>query len=118
MARMLAPASMVFKIGGELEISRLGYGAMRSTGRGFWGPPADREDAMRTLRRLPELGVDLIDTADAYGPFISEDLIREALHIRTTASSSQRRSGTSAGERTTSTRGRSSAVRSTSARPR
>jgi pyridoxine 4-dehydrogenase len=75
-----ASASTVFKIGGELEVNRLGYGAMRLTGRGFWGPPADPDEAMRVLRRLPELGVDLIDTADAYGPFISEDMIREALH--------------------------------------
>jgi pyridoxine 4-dehydrogenase len=80
MARMLVTGSMAFKIGGELEVNRLGYGAMRITGRGFWGPPADRDEALRTLRRLPELGVDLIDTADSYGPFISEDLIREALH--------------------------------------
>lgn len=67
-------------IGGELEVTRLGYGAMQLTGRGFWGPPADHDEAMRILRRLPELGVDFIDTADAYGPFISEDMIREALH--------------------------------------
>jgi pyridoxine 4-dehydrogenase len=79
MTGMPATAAMTFKIGGELEVARLGYGTMRLTGRGFWGPPADRDEAMRTLRRLPELGVELIDTADAYGPFISEDMIREAL---------------------------------------
>ncbi len=67
-------------IGGELEINRLGYGAMRITGKGIWGPPADREEALRTLRRLPELGVDFIDTANSYGPHVSEELIREALH--------------------------------------
>jgi pyridoxine 4-dehydrogenase len=71
---------MVFKSRGGLEVTRLGYGTMRLTGRGFWGPPADPDEAMRVLRRLPELGVDLIDTADAYGPFISEDMVREALH--------------------------------------
>jgi aryl-alcohol dehydrogenase-like predicted oxidoreductase len=79
MSTTSASASGAFKIGGELEVTRLGYGAMRITGRGFWGPPADRDEAMRTLRRLPELGVDFIDTADSYGPFISEDMIREAL---------------------------------------
>ncbi|WP_404334743.1 aldo/keto reductase [Sphingomonas sp. MMS12-HWE2-04] len=69
-----------FRIGGELEIVRLGFGAMRITGPGIWGPPHDREAALRTLRRVPELGIDFIDTADAYGPEISEQLIREALH--------------------------------------
>lgn len=72
--------SKTFKIGGEIEINRLGFGAMRVTGRGIWGPPADRAEAIRTLRRLPELGVDFIDTADSYGPNVSEELIREALH--------------------------------------
>jgi aryl-alcohol dehydrogenase-like predicted oxidoreductase len=80
MAASSAAASGKFRIGGELEVTRLGYGAMRNTGRGFWGPPADPDEVMRTLRALPELGVDFIDTADAYGPFISEDMIREALH--------------------------------------
>ena len=69
-----------FRIGGELEINRLGFGAMRITGAGIWGPPADREGALATLRRLPELGVDFIDTANSYGPEVSEELIREALH--------------------------------------
>jgi aryl-alcohol dehydrogenase-like predicted oxidoreductase len=69
-----------FRIGGELEIHRLGYGAMRITGKGIWGPPADREGALATLRRLPELGVDFIDTANSYGPNVSEELIKEALY--------------------------------------
>jgi aryl-alcohol dehydrogenase-like predicted oxidoreductase len=69
-----------FRIGGELEINRLGFGAMRVTGPGIWGPPVDRAKALETLRRLPELGIDFIDTADSYGPEVSEQLIREALH--------------------------------------
>ena len=69
-----------FRIGGELEINRLGYGAMRITGKGIFGPPADRDGALATLRRLPELGVDFIDTANSYGPEVSEELIREALY--------------------------------------
>ena len=68
-----------FSIGGDLTVNRLGFGAMRITGKGIWGPPADREEALRVLRRLPELGVNFIDTADSYGPFVSEDLIAEAL---------------------------------------
>ena len=68
------------RLAGELEVDRLGYGAMRLTGEGIWGPPADAEEAKRVLRRAVELGVDLIDTADSYGPFVCEDLIREALH--------------------------------------
>jgi aryl-alcohol dehydrogenase-like predicted oxidoreductase len=71
---------ITFKIGGDVEVNRLGYGAMRITGRGVWGEPADREEALRTLRRLPELGVNFIDTADSYGPEVSEKLIREALY--------------------------------------
>lgn len=77
---MNAAASGSFKIGGDLEVHRLGYGAMRITGPGVWGPPHDRAEAIRTLRRLPELGVNFIDTADSYGPDVSEHLIREALH--------------------------------------
>jgi aryl-alcohol dehydrogenase-like predicted oxidoreductase len=69
-----------FKIGGTLEITRLGFGAMRITGDGIWGDPADHDGAIATLRRLPELGVNFIDTADSYGPNVSEELIREALH--------------------------------------
>ena len=68
-----------FKIG-DLTINRLGYGAMRLTGRGIWGPPSDLDAALATLRRLSELGVNFIDTADSYGPDVSEMLIREALH--------------------------------------
>lgn len=69
-----------FRIGGETEIRRLGFGAMRITGPGVWGMPADQAEAIRVLQRLPELGVDFIDTADSYGPGVSEELIREALH--------------------------------------
>ena len=75
-----ATASGTFKIGGDLEVTRLGYGAMRITGEGVWGPPKDHDAALEVLRALPELGVDFIDTADSYGPFVSEDLISEALH--------------------------------------
>jgi pyridoxine 4-dehydrogenase len=75
-----AAKSGPFKIGGEIEINRLGFGAMRITGRGVWGEPPDRAEVIRTLKRLPELGVNFIDTADSYGPDISEELIREALH--------------------------------------
>jgi len=74
-----AAASGQFKIGGDLAVNRLGFGAMRITGKGIWGEPADREEALRVLKRLPELEVDFIDTADSYGPFVSEDLIAEAL---------------------------------------
>src|SRR2546421_1401086 len=69
-----------FALGGELTVRRLGFGAMRITGPGIWGEPDDREEAVRVLRRAVELGVNLIDTADAYGPFVSEELIAEALH--------------------------------------
>jgi len=68
-----------FAIGGELEVHRLGFGAMRITGRGIWGPPDDPDEARRLLRRVVELGIDLIDTADSYGPEVSENLIAEAL---------------------------------------
>src|SRR5471030_810156 len=68
-----------FLIGGETLVHRLGYGAMQITGPGIWGEPADRAEAVRTLQRLPELGVDFIDTADSYGPNVSEELIRDAL---------------------------------------
>jgi pyridoxine 4-dehydrogenase len=69
-----------FAIGGDLEVRRLGFGAMRITGDGIWGPPEDPEQARRLLRRVVELGVNLIDTADSYGPEVSENLIAEALH--------------------------------------
>ena len=65
---------------GDLVVHRLGFGAMRITGRGVWGPPADRAEALATLRRTVELGIDLIDTANSYGPHVSEEIIREALH--------------------------------------
>lgn len=67
-------------LGGDLTVNRMGYGAMRITGKGIWGPPADREGAIATLRRAIELGVNFIDTADSYGPFVSEELIAEALY--------------------------------------
>ncbi|MGA9761704.1 MAG: aldo/keto reductase [Gaiellaceae bacterium] len=67
-------------IGGELEVSRLGFGAMRITGPGIWGPPANPREAIDVLRRAVELGVDFIDTADSYGPEVSEELIAEALY--------------------------------------
>src|SRR5204862_5384435 len=65
---------------GHIPVNRLGYGPMRITGRGIWGAPSDRHAALATLRRLPEIGVNFIDTADSYGPDVSEELIREALH--------------------------------------
>ncbi len=65
---------------GSIEVNRMGYGAMQITGEGIWGPPADREGALAVLRRAVELGVDFVDTADSYGPYVSEELIREALH--------------------------------------
>jgi pyridoxine 4-dehydrogenase len=74
-----ATASGQFQIG-DITINRLGYGAMRLTGPGIWGPPHDRKAALATLHRLPEVGVNFIDTADSYGPDVSEELIREALH--------------------------------------
>jgi pyridoxine 4-dehydrogenase len=79
MERLDASKSGTFKIGGEIEINRLGFGAMRVTGKGIWGPPEDRPEALRTLKRVPELGINFIDTADSYGPDVSEELIHEAL---------------------------------------
>src|ERR1700744_2016384 len=70
----------IFTIGNELTINRMGYGAMRITGKGIWGPPADKEEAIRVLHRAVELGVNFIDTADSYGPNVSEELIAEALY--------------------------------------
>ncbi|HTE00184.1 MAG TPA: aldo/keto reductase [Mucilaginibacter sp.] len=69
-----------FVIGGDLNINRLGYGAMRITGKGIWGPPEDKDEAIRVLKRAVELGVNFIDTADSYGPYVSEELIAEALY--------------------------------------
>jgi pyridoxine 4-dehydrogenase len=76
----VATAAGTFTIGGELVVHRMGFGAMRITGEGIWGPPADRDEAIRVLRRCMDLGIDLIDTAEAYGPHVSEELIAEALH--------------------------------------
>ncbi len=67
-------------IGGDLTVNRLGFGAMRITGEGIWGPPADRDEALAVLRRTLDLGINLIDTADSYGPNVSEELIAEALY--------------------------------------
>jgi pyridoxine 4-dehydrogenase len=75
-----ATASGSFSLGGDLSVYRLGFGAMRITGPGIWGPPKDHDEAIRVLRRAVELGVNFIDTADSYGPYVSEDLIHEALH--------------------------------------
>ena len=75
-----ASAAGTFRLGGDLPVHRMGFGAMRITGKGIWGPPADREESLRVLRRALELGVNLIDTADAYGPYVSEELIAEALY--------------------------------------
>ena len=76
----IAHESGSFNLGGDMTVHRLGFGAMRITGKGVWGQPSDRPGALRVLRRAVELGIDFIDTADAYGPFVSEDLIAEALH--------------------------------------
>jgi len=75
-----AAGSGTFQLGGDLPITRLGFGAMRITGPGVWGPPADPNEAIAVLRRSVELGVNFIDTADSYGPEVSEDLIAQALH--------------------------------------
>lgn len=69
-----------FQLGGDLEINRMGYGAMRITGDGIWGPPADHDESIRVLKKAIELGINFIDTADSYGPNVSEELIAEALH--------------------------------------
>ncbi|HEV8037740.1 MAG TPA: aldo/keto reductase [Bryobacteraceae bacterium] len=76
----LAAKSGEFRIGNDLRIARLGFGAMRLTGKGIWGEPADRAEAIRVVRRAVELGINFIDTADAYGPGVSEEIIAEALH--------------------------------------
>ncbi|HWA10062.1 MAG TPA: aldo/keto reductase [Opitutaceae bacterium] len=78
--KLNAAASGTFKIGGDLTVHRLGFGAMRITGQGVWGEPKDPAEARRVLRKVVELGVNLIDTADSYGPEVSERLIAEALH--------------------------------------
>ncbi|HXJ12593.1 MAG TPA: aldo/keto reductase, partial [Candidatus Limnocylindrales bacterium] len=69
-----------FVIGGDLRVHRLGFGAMRITGKGIWGEPKDRAEAIRVLRKAVELGIDFIDTADSYGPSVSEEIIAEALY--------------------------------------
>ena len=87
----VAQASGTFSIGGDLTVNRLGFGAMRLTGKGVWGPPDDPEECIRVLRRAVELGVNFIDTANSYGPYVSERLIRKALHPYRRGSSSRRR---------------------------
>jgi pyridoxine 4-dehydrogenase len=73
-------ANPTFTLGGDFTVNRLGFGAMRVTGKGIWGWPPDRQNALKILRRAVELGVNLIDTADSYGPDVSESLIAEALY--------------------------------------
>jgi aryl-alcohol dehydrogenase-like predicted oxidoreductase len=79
-AEQIAPASGTFRLGGDLPVYRLGFGAMRITGNGIWGEPRDKQEAIAVLKRALELGINLIDTADAYGPDVSERLIAEALY--------------------------------------
>ena len=79
-ATLDAAQSGTFRLGGDLPVHRLGFGAMRITGSGVWGPPSDHAESIAVLRRAVELGVNLIDTAEAYGPYVSEELIAEALH--------------------------------------
>src|ERR1700720_2965465 len=79
-ATLSAAASVTFKLGNDLPIHRLGFGAMRLTGKGIWGEPENPEEARRVLRRAVQLGINFIDTADSYGPEVSENLIAEALH--------------------------------------
>ena len=79
-ATLSAQSSGTFSLGGKTPIHRLGFGAMRLTGEGIWGEPKDRAEAKRVLKRAIELGVDFIDTADSYGPYVSEEIIAEALH--------------------------------------
>ncbi|HET9501403.1 MAG TPA: aldo/keto reductase [Marmoricola sp.] len=80
MSHNLAAPSGTFTLGGDLPVVRLGYGTMQLPGKGVWGPPRDHDEAIRVLRRAVELGVTFFDTADSYGPFVAEDLLREALH--------------------------------------
>lgn len=79
MTTINAAASGTFRIGGDIEVNRLGFGAMRITGNGIWGDPEDPKEARRTVARVPELGINFIDTADSYGPFVSEDILAEVL---------------------------------------
>ena len=76
----IAAPSGTFELGGDLPVVRLGYGTMQLPGEGVWGPPRDRDEAHRVLRRAVELGITFLDTADSYGPYVAEDLLREALH--------------------------------------
>lgn len=80
MANTAISFEKTFTIGGDLNVNRLGYGAMRITGQGIWGPPANRDEAIKVLKRAVKLGVNFIDTADSYGPYVSEELIAEALY--------------------------------------
>jgi pyridoxine 4-dehydrogenase len=80
MSNTITKTDNTFTIGGDLHVNRLGYGAMRITGKGIWGPPANKEEAIKVLQRAVELGVNFIDTADSYGPNVSEELIAEALY--------------------------------------
>src|ERR1700748_3790712 len=99
MPKLDARKSGSFMIGGEIGIHRLGFGAMRVKGPGIWGPPVDRAEAIRTLKRITELGIDFIDTADSYGPEVSEELIREVLypysHVTVATKAGRQRSGPS-----------------------
>ncbi len=79
-SKTIAEASGTFTFGSDLTVNRLGFGAMRIVGKGVWGPPADRDECVRVLRRGVELGVNFFDTANSYGPYISEEIIREALY--------------------------------------
>src|ERR1043166_6035626 len=79
-AARVASDSGTFRIDGERAVVRLGFGAMRITGPGIWGPPRDHDEVIRVLRRAVALGVTFIDTADSYGPYVSEELIHEALY--------------------------------------
>lgn len=76
----MSTISATYTIGGDLKVNRMGFGAMRITGKGIWGPPKDKAESLRVLKRAVELGIDFIDTADSYGPNVSEELIYEALH--------------------------------------
>lgn len=80
MTENIAAPSGTFELGGDLPVVRLGYGTMQLPGEGVWGPPRDHDEAVRVLRRAVEIGVTLFDTADSYGPYVAEDLLREALH--------------------------------------
>ncbi|MGN6780494.1 MAG: aldo/keto reductase [Marmoricola sp.] len=80
MTENVAAASGTYQLGGDLPVVRLGYGTMQLTGEGVWGPPRDHDEAVRVLRRAVELGITFFDTADSYGPYVAEDLLREALH--------------------------------------